>query len=69
MREITVAETVLEVQLLSDMGPPGPKGDIGPQGPPGSGDSLLPAHISSELPHPVYDDGASFLLLYENAKV
>lgn len=33
-----------------------------------SGDSL-PTHIMSELPHPVYDDGASFTLLYENAKV
>ena len=29
----------------------------------------LPEHILSELPHPVYDDGASLELLYENAKV
>ena len=27
------------------------------------------AHVNSDLPHPVYDDGPSFLLLYENAKV
>lgn len=27
------------------------------------------AHINSDLPHPVYDDGAAFTLLYENAKV
>jgi hypothetical protein len=33
-----------------------------------AGDSL-PDHILSELPHPVYDSGASFTLLYENAKV
>lgn len=26
-------------------------------------------HASSETPHPVYDDGPSFSLLYENAKV
>lgn len=29
----------------------------------------LAAHIDSETPHPVYDDGPSLLLLYENAKV
>lgn len=69
MSEITVTETVLELQLTGDIGPPGPQGIQGPEGPPGSGENLLPAHIISELPHPVYDDGASFLLLYENAKV
>lgn len=26
-------------------------------------------HIYSETPHPVYDDGPSLFLLYENAKV
>lgn len=26
------------------------------------------AHQDSETPHPFYDDGSSFLLLYENAK-
>lgn len=29
----------------------------------------LQEHVDSELPHPVYDDGPSFTLLYENAKV
>lgn len=65
----------LEVMLTSNLGPPGPKGDkgdkgdegdVGPQGPM---DPSLPAHVLAELPHPVYDDGASFVLLYENAKV
>lgn len=69
MTEITVTETVLDVQLTSDMGPPGPKGDTGPQGPPGESVLDLTEHIAAELPHPVYDDGASFILLYENAKV
>lgn len=29
----------------------------------------LQDHINSLNPHPVYDDGPSFLLLYQNAKV
>ena len=29
----------------------------------------LAAHIASLTPHPVYDDGPSLNLLYENAKV
>jgi hypothetical protein len=29
----------------------------------------LADHVNDPLPHPVYDDGPSFLLLYENAKV
>ena len=29
----------------------------------------LDAHINSTTPHPVYDDGPSFVLLYQNAKV
>lgn len=36
----------------------------------GGGDTQgLTEHINSENPHPVYDDGTSFLLRYENAKV
>lgn len=31
--------------------------------------SDLDAHVNSDLPHPIYDDGPSLLLLYENAKV
>lgn len=30
---------------------------------------LIVAHISDATPHPVYDDGPSLFLLYENAKV
>lgn len=33
----------------------------------GGGDVI--EHIDSETPHPVYDDGPSLFLLYENAKV
>ncbi len=29
----------------------------------------LSAHVNSSLPHPAYDDGPSFFLLYQNAKV
>lgn len=29
----------------------------------------MTAHINSETPHPVYDDGPSLALLYQNAKV
>lgn len=29
----------------------------------------LSEHVDSQTPHPVYDDGPSLALLYENAKV
>ncbi len=62
-----VGVVVSEVGLV---GPKGPEGPPGPPGPPGSSASaLLDEHINSELPHPVYDDGPSFELLYQNAKV
>lgn len=32
-------------------------------------EQMLLDHINSVLPHPVYDDGPSLLLLYSNAKV
>ena len=32
-------------------------------------DATLWDHINSQQPHPVYDDGPSLFLLYENAKV
>lgn len=32
-------------------------------------DSRIEAHKDEDEPHPVYDDGPSLLLLYENAKV
>jgi hypothetical protein len=37
----------------------------------GQGDvaTVMNTHINSETPHPVYDDGPSLTLLYENAKV
>ena len=36
---------------------------------PGDEITTLPAHVNAELPHPVYDDGPSLSILYENAKV
>ena len=35
----------------------------------GSGAAALQGHVDSLLPHPVYDDGPSLVLIYENAKV
>lgn len=35
----------------------------------GASDEALIAHINSLTPHPVYDDGPSLFLLYQNAKV
>lgn len=35
----------------------------------GSGAAALQSHVDSPLPHPVYDDGPSLTLIYENAKV
>lgn len=34
-----------------------------------SSNATLSEHVISTLPHPVYDDGPSLFLLYENAKV
>lgn len=56
------------------VGPEGPEGPVGPVGPPGDAtDALTQAdltlHINAEMPHPTYDDGTSFILLYENKKV
>lgn len=42
----------------------------GPKGDPGADTAdLMENHINSDLPHPVYDDGPSLALIYENAKV
>jgi len=41
---------------------------FGGEGGGGDPDALL-EHINSLLPHPVYDDGPSLTLIYENAKV
>jgi hypothetical protein len=35
----------------------------------GNAQALVDAHINSETPHPVYDEGPSLFLLYQNAKV
>jgi hypothetical protein len=32
-------------------------------------DSVMASHINDTTPHPVYDDGPSLVLLYQNAKV
>lgn len=32
-------------------------------------DAVILEHVRSVAPHPVYDEGPSFLLLYQNAKV
>lgn len=32
-------------------------------------DAEILAHINSTAPHPIYDEGPSLLLLYQNAKV
>lgn len=42
-------------------------GDVFPDS--DAGRTVITDHINSETPHPVYDEGPSFLLLYENAKV
>jgi hypothetical protein len=47
---------------LEYFGAPVPAGD-------GASDEAVLAHINSLTPHPVYDDGPSLLLLYQNAKV
>lgn len=59
--------TVSETGLVGTSGPIGPKGDPGDPGI--SGDLMLTDHLDDSTPHPVYDDGPSFLLLYQNAKV
>lgn len=42
----------------------------GPGGPPGEvTDEMILEHVNAALPHPIYDDGPSLTLLYENAKV
>lgn len=60
------------VVQVSDVGLPGPAGRDGRDGIDGQDGSdmsyLVAEHIESQTPHPVYDDGPSFLLLYQNAK-
>lgn len=54
---VTLTDDTDIVVILNNVGIPGPM------------DPGLPNHIISEFPHPVYDDGPSLFLLYENAKV
>lgn len=64
--DIHIEPVNMVISLVENIGPPGVKGDQGETGPV---DPSLADHVISELPHPIYDDGASFVLLYENAKV
>lgn len=32
-------------------------------------DSVMASHVNDKTPHPVYDEGPSLVLLYQNAKV
>lgn len=56
-------------------GPTGVTGAQGPIGVPGQDADIsipllaLDAHLDDLTPHPVYDDGPSLTLLYQNAKV
>lgn len=40
-----------------------------PDSPTDASNATLADHVNSDHPHPVYDDGPSLFLLYENAKV
>lgn len=58
------------VELEVRVGLPGPEGPVGPAGPPGSiNTEVLVQHVSSDNPHPAYDDLPSLSLLFENGLV
>jgi len=40
-----------------------------PAPPEGTVEALIYDHVNDSEPHPIYDDGPSLVLLYENAKV
>lgn len=61
----TAVEDLIEAYLDSLEGGP----VVTPAGTPVATLADLTGHINSDTPHPVYDDGTSFLLLYQNAKV
>lgn len=75
--ETTFEENSQHVDISSQAGRPiseikygGMKGDKGDPGPPGPEvEEQIQEHIDSPTPHPIYDDGPSLELLYENAKV
>lgn len=60
----------MQVVIVQDEGVPGPPGQDGADGI-GAQEAMavIEGHINSPNPHPVYDDGPSLLLLYQNAKV
>lgn len=63
-------QVVVEVSDVGLVGPRGQQGIPGPRGQDGDGSQGdLDSHVYSDTPHPAYDDGVSFLLLYQNAKV
>jgi len=68
---ITPWNALLYMGTLGTQGPSGPEGPQGEPGLPGPSSSLeeLNVHINDVTPHPVYDDGPSLYLLYQNAKV
>jgi hypothetical protein len=68
--ESTDPITLIVDQGRGPQGPPGPAGTDGVVvGLGGVTHEEFDAHVSSEDPHPVYDNGGSFTLLYLNAKV
>lgn len=68
LERVVIADEVLVVHGVASTGPAGLTGPPGPQGVPGSA-ATIDAHLDDTTPHPVYDDGPSLVLLYENAKV
>lgn len=64
---VSIEETPAISVSLSELGLTGPRGAEGPPG--DSSGPLLDEHVNAAMPHPAYDDGPSFALLYENAKV
>ena len=65
-----IPDVVVEVAEIGLVGPPGPPGAPGETVVVGGvSQDDLHNHVISPTPHPVYDDGPSLSLLYQNAKV
>lgn len=73
--QVSVEPPPPEIQVtLSEVALAGPEGKAATQGQldatvEAAVDVAIKVHIDAENPHPAYDDGPSFLLLYMNAKV